>query len=279
MIYFITVNYYSTELIDKLICSLPNNNQIPYRLLIINNSSEDKIINKFKSDSVIIIESLTNLGFGGACNLGLNWVYSQDPCGLVWLINPDAYLAENSIEKVINLFAHYPDISIAGTTIYTEDGNIWFAGGDFNPSTGAITSKEFMRSDTDYVASEWVSGCSLIINLNKFEICPQFDPAYFLYYEDFDFCQRYASQGHSVVVAPHIGVIHKPSSITNKNIINKLKYSTYSYLLTLQNHTNSRIFLLRFIRVFLYAIVLLPIKPQTAFGKLYGVFLYLKSRT
>ena len=87
------------------------------------------------------------------------------------------------------------------------------------------------------------------------------------------------SQGHSVVVAPHIGVIHKPSSITNKNIVNKLKYSTYSYLLTLRNHTNPRIFLLRFIRVFLYAIVLLPTKPQAAFGKFYGVFIYLKNRT
>jgi N-acetylglucosaminyl-diphospho-decaprenol L-rhamnosyltransferase len=277
MIYFITVNYYSTELISHLICSLPKSSELIYKVLIVNNSSEDTSINELRSDSVLIIDSSTNVGFGGACNLGLNWVYSQDPCGLVWLINPDACLLENSIEKAINLFGQYPEISIAGTTIYTQSGEIWFAGGDFNAKTGSITSQEFIREqDSKYFVSEWASGCSLIINLGRFQICPHFDSVYFLYYEDFDFCKRYASQGHLIVVAPHISVIHKPSSITNKNIVNKLKCSTYSYLLTLQKYTSPFTLLFRLTRIFLYAIILLPIKPREAFGKLYGVFLYLK---
>jgi len=280
MIYLITVNYYSSELIDNLISSISQNSKVSYRLLIINNSFEDKLINRFRSDSVIVIESNKNLGFGSACNLGLDWVYSQDPCAIVWLINPDAYLLENSIEKVIRLLDQYPEISIAGTIIYTEDGDIWFAGGDFNSKTGDVTSKQFLCSETNikYFISEWVSGCSLIVNLRRFKSCPQFDPAYFLYYEDFDFCKRYGNQDHLVVVTPHISVVHNPSSITNKNIINKLKYSTSSYLLTLQKYTSSSTFLIRFIRIFLYAVILLPIKPREALGKLYGIFLYLRKR-
>ena len=221
MIYFITVNYYSTELISQLIRSFPKISQIPYRLLIVNNSPKDMTINQLKSDSVLIIESLTNLGFGSACNLGLNWVYSQDPYGIVWMINPDAHLLKNSVEKVMDFCNEHPKISIAGTIIYTEGDTIWFAGGIFIPKTGDIISKEYLDTspDTKYIESEWVSGCSLIVNLKNFQSCPEFDPIYFLYYEDFDFCKRYANQGHLVVVASQISIVHQPSSITNKNIM------------------------------------------------------------
>jgi N-acetylglucosaminyl-diphospho-decaprenol L-rhamnosyltransferase len=280
VIYFITVNYHSTELISQLISSLPSNNQLPYQVLIVNNSSEDITINQLKSDSVAIVESPTNSGFGSACNLGLNWIYSQDPHGTVWLINPDAYLLDDSIGKIISFCKEHPNISIIGTVIYTENDDIWFAGGSFIPRTGDIISKQYLNISPDikYIESEWVSGCSLIINLGNFQSCPQFDPIYFLYYEDFDFCMRYAKQGHLVVVAHQIGVVHQPSSITNKNIFNKLQYSTYSYLLTLQKYSNSLVLLSRIFRVFLHAIVLLPIKPKMAFGKIYGALLYLKSR-
>lgn len=280
MIYFITVNYYSTELISQLIRSFPKISQIPYRLLIVNNSPKDMTINQLKSDSVLIIESLTNLGFGSACNLGLNWVYSQDPYGIVWMINPDAHLLKNSVEKVMDFCNEHPKISIAGTIIYTEGDTIWFAGGIFIPKTGDIISKEYLDTspDTKYIESEWVSGCSLIVNLKNFQSCPEFDPIYFLYYEDFDFCKRYANQGHLVVVASQISIVHQPSSITNKNIINKLKYSTHSYLLTIHKYANTEILLLRITRILLHAIILLPIKPQMAIGKIYGLLLYLKQQ-
>jgi N-acetylglucosaminyl-diphospho-decaprenol L-rhamnosyltransferase len=276
--YFVTVNYYSTELIRKLIGSFPKNSQTPHQILIVNNSPEDITINQLKSDSVVIIESLTNLGFGCACNLGLNWIYSQDPHAIVWIINPDAYFLENSIEKVICLCNEHPKISIIGTIIYTESNNIWFAGGSFIPKTGNIVSKEYLNPslDVQYIESEWVSGCSLIVNLQNFNNCPQFDPIYFLYYEDFDFCKRYAEQGHLVVVAPQISVVHHPSSITNKNIRIKLQHSTHSYLLTLHRYAGQGILLLRFARILLHAIILLPVKPQMAIGKIYGLLLYLK---
>jgi N-acetylglucosaminyl-diphospho-decaprenol L-rhamnosyltransferase len=276
--YFVTVNYYSTELIRKLIGSFPKNSQIPYQVLIVNNSPEDITINQLKSDSVVIIESLTNLGFGRACNLGLNWIYSQNPHAIVWIINPDAYFLENSIEKVICLCDEHPKISIIGTIVYTESNNVWFAGGSFIPKTGDIVSKEYLNPSQDfqYIESEWVSGCSMIINFQNFNSCPHFDPIYFLYYEDFDFCKRYAEEGHLVVVAPQISVGHHPSSITNKNIRVKLQHSTHSYLLTLHRYAGQGILLLRFVRILLHAIILLPVKPQMAIGKIYGLLLYLK---
>ncbi|WP_204368602.1 glycosyltransferase family 2 protein [Neosynechococcus sphagnicola] len=124
------------------------------------------------------------------------------------------------------------------------------------------------------MTTAWVSGCSLLVQLQNFPECPQFSPEYFLYYEDFDFCQRYANQGHIVAIAPKIGVIHQPSSITNRDRYHKFKYSTYSYLLMLEQYSTWWILILRLGRVLIYGLAIAPLQPDVALGKLHGIGLY-----
>lgn len=275
MIYFLTVNYYSTTLVTKLISSIQVSKNTLYKTIIVNNSPEDDSIHLLKSESVIILEAGSNLGFGSACNLGLSWIYAQNTQAIVWLINPDAYIVE-SVDKVIPFFAAHPEISILGTIVYTPNG-LWFAGGSFIPLTGTILTCDLLtNSDTAYTTCDWVSGCSLLINLHNFRDCPKFDSAYFLYYEDFDFCKRYTNQGYLVAVTKQLSVIHQPSAITNRNVFTKIKHSTYSYLLTLEKYTTKLVLLVRLVRVIAYATILILINPKVAFGKLYGVLLYLR---
>lgn len=277
MIYLLTVNYYSSSLIARLIQSLPSQQRINYQIVIVNNSPTDQNLKQLEGDRLEIIEAKTNLGFGKACNLGLKQIYEQDPQGIVWMINPDTYMRSNILEKVSAFFASHREISILGTLIYTPDEQLWFAGGSFIPQLGAIFSTDLFSSDPEAncLACDWVSGCSLLINLSRFESCPQFDPAYFLYYEDFDFCRRYASQGHQIAVTNQLAVVHQASAIANRNMAIKLQHSTYSYLLTLARYTNPLIFSLRFLRLLLYSLILLVAKPQVALGKFLGISSFL----
>ncbi|GAA6616827.1 glycosyltransferase [Scytonema sp. NUACC26] len=277
MIYFLTINYYSTALVKKLISSLPDNKDSEYKIIIINNSPNDRSIEQLKTKSVLIFDATHNLGFGHACNVGLKWIYEQDPQGIVWIINPDAYLSENPLDKVCSFFESNPEISILGTIIHTPTGEIWFAGGCFTPTTGTISTQDLLtNTETEFVTCDWVSGCSLIVNLRKFDNVPQFDQTYFLYYEDFDLCRRYANQGHTIAATKQFGVVHQPSSITNKYVFRKIKHSTYSYLITLGKYTNYFILMLRLIRLLAYAFILIFVKPQVAFGKFFGVLMYLR---
>lgn len=278
MIYLLAINYYSSQLIAKLINSISPNQVVEYQIIIVNNSPEDKSIQDLKTDKIVILESGENIGFGKACNLGLNWIYQQNQKAIVWLINPDAYFLPEALEKVPALFQNHPELSILGTIIYTTTGEIWFVSGEFIPQNGAIIPKTIDRQNCQipYLKTDWVSGCSLLINLQKFPICPQFDPEYFLYYEDFDFCQRYAKQGHLIAITNQIGVVHQPSAITGKNGFLKFQHSTYSYLLTLERYTNKRVLIFRFMRLLLNAIYLIPLKPKVALGKFAGISLYLR---
>lgn len=90
MIYFLTVNYYSTELIKSLITSIQAGITSPYKLLIVNNSPEDIAVHQLAGERIRVIEAGDNLGFGRGCNLGIGEVWERDHNGLVWLINPDA---------------------------------------------------------------------------------------------------------------------------------------------------------------------------------------------
>ncbi|MBD2771077.1 glycosyltransferase [Iningainema tapete] len=278
MIYFLIVNYYSTHFVTKLISSLTST-ELEYQVIIINNSPQDASIFQLACASVRIFNATTNLGFGSACNEGLNIIYAEAPEAIAWVINPDAYLLENTLAQVQPFFNSHPEVSILGTIVYTPAKKVWFAGGRFNDINGEIISEDLLTNlERDYVACHWVTGCSLIINLSNFPECPQFDPIYFLYYEDFDFCLRYAHQGHLIAVTKQFGVVHQPSSITNKYVFRKTKHSTYSYLLTLDKYTNKLVLIIRLMRLICYAFILILVKPRVAFGKLSGILLYWHSR-
>ncbi len=280
MIYFVTVNYYSGLLISQLINSLPlTGDENKYKLIIVNNSPDDSSIGNFASKTTLILDSGSNIGFGSACNFAIKWVYSQNANAIIWLINPDAYFVDYSCLQVQDFLNNHPKISILGTIIRTPLNEIWFAGGRFSKLTGTVSNVDVLtNSDADYVDCDWVSGCSLIINLRNFSECPLFDTNYFLYYEDFDFCQRYATEKHKIAITKQLNVVHQPSSITNKYIQQKIKHSTYSYLLTLERYTNILVFLIRFIKLIVFASILIFIKPQIALGKFQAIFLYWRDR-
>ena len=277
MIFLLTVNYYSSHLIQKLIDSLPDRFLTTGKLIIVNNSQEDLSLNPLESNCVSIIHSPKNLGFGSACNVGIRSIFEIDRNAIIWLINPDAHLPPLQFQDIVDFFDIHSNLSILGTIIYTHEGKVWFAGGKFIAQKGAILQTNlFHESDRPYLSCDWVSGCSLLLNLRNFAEPPSFDERYFLYYEDFDFCQRYRNQGHSVAITARFSVIHKPSSITNRNQFQKIKHSTFSYFLTLQKYSPLWIQIVLFGKLLLYALILLPFKPSIAIGKLMGIVHYLK---
>ncbi|MDB9315497.1 glycosyltransferase family 2 protein [Spirulina sp. CS-785/01] len=276
MLYLLTVNYNCAELIERCLNSLSVYPTLNYQIIIVNNSPEDSLIQHLKHPNLTILNAETNLGFGQGCNLGINWIYQQDTQAIIWLINPDTFFLPQTLEKLDHLLPKLSHISILGTHIKTDTDKNWFGGGQFIPSRGAIVERNLCENapQQDYIPCDWVSGCSVLLNLAQFPNCPYFDPAYFLYYEDFDFCYRYAKQGHTIAITPQISLIHTPSSTTNRNPTQKLKHSTYSYLLTLRRYAPFWVFLLRFLRVLVYGLVLLWIKPKIGLGKLQGIQLY-----
>lgn len=278
--YFLIVNYNSADLISRLLKSIVDKNNL--KVVIVNNSPEDQDIANFKNNCIHIIEPQKNLGFGRACNLGLNYIFEQNNQAIVWLLNPDAYFDFNaeqsvsSIKTAIAFFQNHPTISILGTTVYNSEGELTSAGGKFTPETAAleIITNLPQELSQDYIKTDWVSGCSLLINLAQFKIVSQFCDRFFLYYEDLDFCLRYSQQGHHIAATHLLKVFHDTSTITNRNLVQKYRHITQSYLIYIEKYGSKRIFIITNIRMFLNTIRLLILKPKQGLGKAIGIYEY-----
>jgi GT2 family glycosyltransferase len=289
MLYFLVVNYNSSELIRRLVASLGVYCPGEYQIIIINNSPDDREVFKLKSEAIKIITAQDNLGFGKACNLGINWIYRQNNRAIVWLINPDAYFnsalidsdtAKSPATQAIAFFTQHPQISILGTIVYNRAGEITAAGGTFTPGTAALATLDSLPQDlkSDYFNTDWVSGCSLLLNLANFAQCPSFDPRYFLYYEDLDFCLRYGQQGHQIAVTPSLKVFHDTSAISDRNLLVKYQHVTKSYLIHVEKHGTLATFVLTNLRMCLNTMRLLILKPEQGLGKLIGIYSYWQTR-
>jgi N-acetylglucosaminyl-diphospho-decaprenol L-rhamnosyltransferase len=289
-LYFLIVNYHSSALITRLLNSLRSNSPGKYQIIIVNNSPDDQEIAQLRTENIQIIEAKENLGFGQACNLGLHGIYRQNSRAIVWLINPDAYfepglLTTEDTEKsqaslAIAFFVRHPQISILGTVVYNSPGEIASVGGTFTPGTAALGILDSLPQDlqADYFQTDWVSGCSLLLNLANFPQCPSFDPRFFLYYEDLDFCLRYGQQGYQIAVTPWLKVFHDTSAISDRNLLTKYQHITKSYLIHIEKHGNLATFVLTNLRLSLNTFRLLILKPQQGLGKLIGIYNYWQAR-
>ncbi|MDX1976938.1 MAG: glycosyltransferase family 2 protein [Pseudanabaenaceae cyanobacterium bins.68] len=275
--YLLTVNYFSRAWVEQLWQSV---DQAQAVLVVVNNAPLDQEIISWVAEQgsgVVLLQAGTNLGFGRGCNLGLTWIYDRDRDAVVWLLNPDARLLPEAIATLSQILSSHPHISILGTVILEPGGKVSFGGGGFNPKSGEIL--ELQRLPTQITETAWLSGCSLVLNLAKFATCPEFSPDYFLYYEDFDFCRRYAQAGHQIWLTPELRVIHQGSAIARQYPLLKLRHQIYGYLISLQKYGAAGVAGWRSGRIFLAAIAQLPISPGRSLGKLWGLGMFWRFKT
>lgn len=287
---FVFVNYFCSAAIARALASIqrefPSNGSQRVQILIVNNSTEDRSLPSLAdthSPPIILLEAGENLGFGRACNLALAWLWQRTAVEnstsrpLVWLLNPDAWLAEGTGAALDDLLgpsglgATWP---ILGTIVREPDGAIAFSGGGWQRRSGRIwplvtPSRQKVQS------TPWVSGCSLLVNLAHFSQLPQFNPAFFLYYEDFEFCRRYGAAGYGVAIATGITVFHATSSITGRDPSAKQSHAIHGYLLALAKQAPPWVLLYRLGRIVVSSLVQWPRQPAIARAKLVGCWRFL----
>lgn len=277
MIYLLIVNYYSTNLIAGLLTSIPPGIDSQLRVIIVNNSPEDRAIGPLVAarKDLTLIAAETNLGFGAGCNLGIKYVYQANPQALIWLLNPDTTIEPDAVAYIMECFQQNLDLAILGTKIRDAQGNIWFSKGKFNPWIGSLPHQSQNMDNgggrVKIIPCRWVSGCSMILNLARFDRCPKFDPHYFLYYEDNDFCERYYQRGYQIAITQDVLVTHLVSATTHKDKMAKFRHATYSKLYFLKQHGTVFALWLNLVYLLTKALLLFPRDRAEALGRWQGL--------
>ena len=115
-------------------------------VVVVDNASGDESVAKLsKLPDVVLVESKSNLGFAGGCNLGV----SQSNGEIVAFLNNDAKPDANWIAKAVEAFAISPKVGAVASTVLNWEGDMidyhgsgmtWYGMG-YRPLTGTKHSR------------------------------------------------------------------------------------------------------------------------------------------
>jgi N-acetylglucosaminyl-diphospho-decaprenol L-rhamnosyltransferase len=297
---FITINYRCSELVIGLIESILAAGEPEIGCLVVDNSPNDSGLDPLLGrSSVTVLRAAANLGFGAGCNLGIDHIQAQDPGAIVWLLNPDARLLPGAIATVRQALRAEPPPALLGTRIRDLEGRIWFDRGRFDPRFGRLLHRpasDHVRAPDEAATpigagigqvsasealpliepSDWLSGCSMIFDLEVLHPPPRFDPQMFLDYEDAELCLRLARQGYAAHVTREVLVEHAVSAITARVPRAKYRHATFSKLYLLHHHAWALGLVLNLLYFGLRPLLLLPRRRAEALGRWAGLADYLR---
>jgi N-acetylglucosaminyl-diphospho-decaprenol L-rhamnosyltransferase len=229
----VIVNYRTGSLVADCLASLaPEVARHPAtRVIVVDNASGDGsaeairavISDKGWSDWAELIPSPVNGGFGAGCNVGIRAARLRDDrADLIWLLNPDTRVRLGATDAITAFMADHPAVGIVGTMIEEVESTPWPYAFRF-PSIlseiergvrlGAVSRllaghAVLRRMADDPESVDWVSGASMVVRSAVFESVGLFDEAYFLYYEETDFCRAAQAAGWPCWYLPQARIMH-----------------------------------------------------------------------
>ncbi|HXF69363.1 MAG TPA: glycosyltransferase family 2 protein [Thermoflexus sp.] len=219
---------------DTIACveSVLSSSYTPQGVVVVDNGSSDgsasAIANRF-GERVVLLANQANVGFAAGVNVGIRYALAQ---GADWvlLLNNDTIIAPDMIERLIAAADRYPDIGILAPVIFYHDrpSQIWQLGAQHRrwlPIPFRVSAKA-LRSEKDLLPVDYVTGCGMLIRRDVFLTIGLFDPSYFMYYEDADFCRRAVKAGFSIGCVPAARMWHKVSRSTRGDVSRKYYLKT-----------------------------------------------------
>ena len=203
----------------KVILDCLNSISKNVNILIVENSESfiDKNLVLAKFSNVNIVCTGENLGYGKGNNFGINHVKTD----YVLILNPDVICDEKFFTNIITVVDKAKDFTIIGCQ-YLSD-NIFMPAGFFDKKQNNSFIKDFKNNNTKPLSIvEWVTGCSMLINLKKFSNKNIFDKNFFLYFEEFDLCKSIVKSGGKIYSSRKLKIHHLgfKSSLTEDKIEN-----------------------------------------------------------
>ena len=175
------------------------------KIIIVENSeafSHEKAVN-LEFFNVKILCTGKNLGYGKGNNFGLKQVKTD----YALILNPDVICSENLFEKIPEVVNKIKNFAIIGFQ-YSYD-NIFMPAGFFDEEKNSQFKENFQNNNVESLSKvEWVTGCSMLINLSEFEGREIFDKNFFLYFEEFDLCKSLIKMGKNVFSSKELKIHH-----------------------------------------------------------------------
>jgi N-acetylglucosaminyl-diphospho-decaprenol L-rhamnosyltransferase len=164
-----------------------------------------------------------NGGYAFGNNAPIRQALSQpSPPDYILLLNPDTVVRPGALKALVDFMDSHPDAGIAGSRLEDPDGtpqqsafrfHTLASEFDFGWRLGLLSKLLARWAVAPPVPQEtcqtgWVAGASMIVRRQVFESVGLLDEAYFMYYEEMDFCLQANKAGWSCWYVPESRVVH-----------------------------------------------------------------------
>lgn len=174
-------------------------------------------------DRVKLYLETDNHGFGRGNNVVLRALEQSDtPPDAAFLLNPDARLENEALDLLAQALDADPEAGFAGAGIAKPDGtNVTaafrfptiiseFSGSlSFGP-VARLLDRWTVALPPEHPAGPvgWVAGAAVLMRLEALKAIDNFDPRFFLYYEEVDLMRRGQDAGWACLYVPSARIIH-----------------------------------------------------------------------
>jgi GT2 family glycosyltransferase len=230
----VIVNYRTASLtIDCLRSVAPEIPELPpgTRVVVTDNASGDDSVQRLsaavRDNGWDAWARVMPLGRNGGFAFGNNEAIrpaltSPEPPDYVLLLNPDTVVRPGAVRALLDFMDAHPKVGIAGSRLEEPDGRAQrsafrFPGALSELEEGLRLSvvskllKPFVVAPPAPVSAcrvDWVAGASMMIRRAVFDVVGLMDEAYFMYYEEVDFCRRANRAGWPCWYVPASRVVH-----------------------------------------------------------------------
>jgi GT2 family glycosyltransferase len=209
----IIVTYNAMIWIERCLKSCVNN-----AVVVVDNASSDNTVSFIEANfpDVELIKQKNNLGFGQANNLGIRYALDKG-VNHFFLLNQDAYLRPDTIEKLIAQSKLHPDYGIL-SPIHFQDG--WeILDKNFSYFIRYEMNRNFIGDAVNKVLKDlysvpFINAAGWLLTKEAIEVVGGFDPLFFMYGEDDNLCQRMKYHGYKIGVVTTAKMIHDRSERT-----------------------------------------------------------------
>lgn len=199
----IIVTYNSVECAPAAVRAVQAQAGVGFEIIVVDNASHDGTAAALRSlpGPLRIIENATNVGFGRANNQGFEVSQGR----YVYLLNPDAELTRpGDLARLVQALDGHPQWGMAGTGILSPAGELE------SPPALDYPDQRRVRRDFSKLPGRiaWVIGASMFVRRDVYAALGGFDPGFFLYSEETDFCLRLREAGYEIGFVGEVAVRH-----------------------------------------------------------------------
>lgn len=233
LVSIIIVNWNGKENLRGCFQSLAKISYSPYEIILVDNGSNDGSVEMVKkltklNKRIKLIGNKENLGFAKANNQGFKKAKGK----YILLLNSDTKVAPDFLTKLIGVMEKDEKISVVQPKIIFMDSKRLQAGGAFLTNTGFLYHYGYGKDPNNGKYNHRMeifsaNGSCMLVKREVIEKVGLFDPDFFCYFEETDFCWRVWLAGYKIVYVPDSVIYHKGAQSAQRLPISFIQYHSF----------------------------------------------------